>query len=235
MTVSSRDGSVVWNCYKASCPARGGKRVGYSVDAIKRKYTPNPINGEDMIHRIKTPLPELNASPVNHMPVIEYMKNNNLMAAYDDKAVNITYDPAKNRVLFWMNGGKGAVGRTLSGAKPKWLSYGDTTGVLAVGKSHIGIVVEDAASACSVYTTGKYTGIALLGTNVSPLQRQQLTKYDKLIICLDKDASNKAIRVARSLQGIINCSVRFLNEDLKYLNTSKILELIDESTGDSDN
>jgi len=232
LTVSNNDGSVIWNCYKASCPARGGKRVGYSVTAIKNKFS-KQVEVPTNIPR--TPLPEIKASPSNHMAVVEYLINNNVLKAFEDKAIEITYDPSKNRVLFWMNDGRGAVGRTLSGAKPKWLSYGDTAGILSVGVSDTAVVVEDAASACSVYATGKYTGVALLGTNVSPVQRHQLSKYQKIIVCLDKDASCKAIKVARSMQGLVHCSVRFLKEDLKYLNTSQILELIDESTGDSDN
>jgi DNA primase len=92
----------------------------------------------------------------------------------------------------------------------------------------ISIVVEDAASACAVYATGKYTGVALLGTNISPLQRNQLKAFTKLIICLDKDASRKSIVLLRQLQGVADCTVKFLTNDLKWYDNSGIIKLVDD-------
>jgi ribosomal protein L37AE/L43A/5S rRNA maturation endonuclease (ribonuclease M5) len=231
LTISKRDGSLIWNCYKASCSASGGKRVGYGLDALKRKFNNNEPSS---IHKRIYPLPEVNSSIEHHEHVIKYIDDNNCRKAFDDGAIKITYDPAKDRVLFWMNSDEGAVGRTLTtGVKPKWLSYGDTQGVLSVGNKDTVIIVEDAASACAVYATGVYTGLALLGTNVSSLQRIQLNQYKKLIICLDKDASKKAIRISRSLSGTVNTTVCFIREDFKYLSPYKILEEIDEGTGAS--
>lgn len=230
LTVSKKDGAVVWNCYKASCPAKGGKRVGYSLEAIKNRNTLQRISRKDTPERIRTPLPTVNSDPHHHDEVMEYLDDNNCIQAFEDGAIKLTYDPAKNRALFWMNDGTGAVGRTLSpGVKPKWLSYGDTSGVLSVGNSEIAVVVEDAASACSVYTTGVYTGVALLGTNVSPQQKRQLMGYKRIVICLDKDATTKAIRLAERLSGVVPTTVRFLNEDLKYLSSTEIKERIHES------
>jgi ribosomal protein L37AE/L43A len=189
LTISKRNGSLIWNCYKASCSASGGKRVGYGLDAIKRKF-----NGDTSTGVYKR-----------------------------------TYDPAKDRTLFWMNENTGAVGRALrTGIKPKWLSYGDTQGILSVGSQDTALVVEDAASACAVYATGKYTGVALLGTNISPLQRNQLKAFTKLIICLDKDASRKSIVLLRQLQGVADCTVKFLTNDLKWYDNSGIIKLVDD-------
>lgn len=230
LTVSKVDGSVIWNCYKASCNAHGGNRVGRSIDGIKNKLANKEVRLG--FNKIKTPLPDIKASVENHEHVLKYIHDNNCYKAYEDKAININYDPAKDRVLFWMNNDQGAVGRALNKqSKPKWLSYGDTSGILSVGTSPIALVVEDAASACSVYATGLYTGVALLGTNISPVQRKQLSHYQKLIICLDKDASKKAIKLSKALKGMVNSSVCFLPEDLKYMNSTSIMEIIDESKG----
>ncbi len=73
--------------------------------------------------------------------------------------------------------------------------------------------------------------MALLGTNVSPLQRIQLSHYQKLIICLDKDASKKAIRIKRSLVGTVDTTVCFIRDDFKYMSPTSIREIIDEGTG----
>jgi ribosomal protein L37AE/L43A len=226
LTISKREGSIIWNCYKASCSASGGKRVGYGLDAIKRKFNGDTSTG---IYKRTYPIPEVNSAVDHHEHVIQYIDDNNCRKAYDDGAIKITYDPAKNRTLFWMNDNTGAVGRSLqSDVKPKWLSYGDTQGILSVGEHNTAIVVEDAASACSVYATGQYTGVALLGTNISPVQRAQLRKYSNLIICLDKDANKKAIKICKGLSGYINSRVCFIQEDLKYMKPIKILERINE-------
>lgn len=237
-TISNNDGSLVWNCYKASCGARGAKRVGYSIKAIKSKFDKscNGCSNSCCTEKRTLSLPSVNSSVDNHPDVINYLRNNNCYNAYEDKAVDITYDPANDRVLFWMNNNEGAVGRALNkNTKPKWLSYGNVSGVLAVGNKPTAIVVEDAASACAVYATGVYTGVALLGTNVSPLQRIQVSHYQKLIICLDKDASKKAIKISRSLIGTVNTTVCFIREDFKYMSPTSIMETIDEGTGVSGN
>ena len=228
LTVTKRDGSLIWNCYKASCSASGGKRVGYGLDAIKNKFAGKTTDKTG----IRTyPIPNVNAAVENHEHVLDYIQANNCTKALEDDAVKMSYDPEKDRVLFWMNNNQGAVGRALkTNIKPKWLSYGDTTGILAVGNSDTAIVVEDAASACAVYATGVYTGVALLGTNVSPAQRIQLRHYKKLIICLDKDASKKAISISRSLNGYVDTTVCFIREDFKYMSPTSIMETVNEST-----
>jgi len=234
LTISRKDGSLVWNCYKASCEARGAKRVGYSIKAIKSKFDKscNGCSNSCCTEKRTLSLPSINSSVEHHKKVITYLRDNNCYNAYEDKAVDITYDPANDRVLFWMNNSNGAVGRTLDkNIKPKWLSYGNTSGVLAVGNKPIALVVEDAASACAVYATGVYTGVALLGTNVSPLQRIQLSHYQKLIICLDKDASKKAIKIKRSLIGTVDTTVCFIRDDFKYMSPTSIREIVDEGTG----
>jgi len=235
LTVSRLDGRLVWNCYKASCDAKGGKRVGRSIENIKAKLA-NPEHKEKVSKWIR-PLPEITSSPRAHEKVITFLTQNHSYAAWLSGACKITYDPAQDRVLFYMNGNLGAVGRTLrNGVKPKWLSYGDTSGVLAVGDSDTAVVVEDAASACAVYTTGIYTGVALLGTNISQEQRNQLKKYARVIICLDKDASTKALTMARKLSSVVPTTVRMLTEDLKYLSPTSIMEVLsNESERDSHN
>ena len=233
LTITKRDGGLIWNCYKASCSASGAKRVGYGLDALKRKVEGLKPN---VIERRTTPLPNVTSSIENHDHAMEYLYNNNCDKAYEDKAIKITYDPGRDRILFWMNKNEGAVGRGLSNnIKPKWLSYGNTTGVLSVGTAPTAIVVEDAASACSVYATGKYTGVALLGTNLSSLQRKQLSYFKSVIICLDKDASKKAIKLNRGLSGYTNSSVRFIDEDFKNMSRTSILEVVNEMQRTSGN
>lgn len=225
LTVSRLEGKLVWNCYKASCNAKGGKRVGRSLEGIKAKLA-NPDYRQTVSKWIR-PLPDVTSSPKAHEKVISFLTNNHSYAAWLAGAVKITYDPAQDRVLFYMNDGAGAVGRTLrKDGRPKWLSYGSTQGILAVGDRKVAVIVEDAASACAVYTTGIYTGVALLGTNISAEQRAQLREYEQIIVCLDKDASRKGLKMAMSLKSIVPTSVRVIEEDFKYLDAEKILKVL---------
>jgi DNA primase len=70
--------------------------------------------------------------------------------------------------------------------------------------------------------------VALLGTNISPLQRIQLRLYEKLIICLDKDASGKSVVLLRKLQAVVSCKVKFLSNDLKCYDELGITRLLDD-------
>jgi 5S rRNA maturation endonuclease (ribonuclease M5) len=173
------------------------------------------------------PLPSMLSQPKNHSYVMDYLEDNGCLPAYEQGLIKILYAPADNRCLFMMNNGQGAVGRSLSGATPKWMSYGDTTGVLTVGSSKTGVIVEDAPSACAVSSTGMYTGIAILGTNLSTKQKQTLKSYDKIIICLDNDAKGKAIKLLRQLQGLVECTVRFITKDLKYCRSKEIASVLE--------
>jgi DNA primase len=114
--------------------------------------------------------------------------------------------------------------------KPKWRSYGEFTSLLEVGTSDTAVLVEDAASACAVYATGTHTGVALLGTSLTLRQRKLLEKYANVIVCLDKDASKKAITIRGQLRGTTNACVKFLHRDLKYMKKDQIMELMDESS-----
>jgi 5S rRNA maturation endonuclease (ribonuclease M5) len=173
------------------------------------------------------PLPSMLSQPKNHSYVMDYLEDNGCLPAYEQGLIKILYAPADNRCLFMMNNGQGAVGRSLSGATPKWMSYGDTTGVLTVGSSKTGVIVEDAPSACAVSSTGMYTGIAILGTNLSTKQKQTLKSYESIIICLDNDAKGKAIKLLRQLQGLVECTVRFITKDLKYCRSKEIASVLE--------
>jgi DNA primase len=53
------------------------------------------------------------------------------------------------------------------------------------------------ASACSI--SGSISSLALLGTNLLPEHIEQLRQFTEVIVCLDKDATRKAIDIAKKL------------------------------------
>lgn len=218
-TLSHQDGKLIWNCFKASCTAKGAYRVGHSLEAIKTgsyKVITNIKRSRD--------IPEILSDPAHHNRVMAYLEANNCLYAYNNKINKISYDPKEDRVLFHTNG-VGAVGRSLSKRIPKWLTYGNTDGLFISGHSDIVVLVEDAASACAVAATGIYTGAALLGTNVSPLQRAELRQYKTVYIALDKDASSVAIKLYKKLS-LPDVRIVFLQTDLKYLDKSQVLDCL---------
>ncbi len=225
-TITKKDGKTFWNCYKASCTAKGQDHTGYGLEAAKAR-----INGRSTeLKRRSLPLPSIVSNPRHHIYVMQYLEKVNCLDALSNHWLDIKLDPARNRVLFYMNDGLGAVGRSVNDSKPKWLSYGDTTGALFVkpDNKHC-VVVEDAASACSVARLDGITGVALLGTNMSALQQQQILQYRTVTIVLDKDASRKAIKLASQLRSsatVSTISIRFTKEDLKYLSKDEVWDLL---------
>lgn len=221
-TLSSVDGTLLWNCYKASCGIRGSKGVGRSADQIRAKLADQKLAQS----RRTDPIPRVVSDPANHPAVMTYLSQNGCMPAYENRWISILYAPAEDRVLFCNADKTGAAGRALFGQKPKWKVYGDTTSILTVGMGTTIVLVEDAASACSVARVDGLVGGALLGTNLSPHQKAQLRSYENVVVALDKDASRKALSLQAKIQGLKPVRVRFLTEDLKYLSPVQIVELI---------
>ena len=227
LSVTKSDGTLLWNCFKASCDAVGKKSVGRNNSEIK-----NYLAKATGAHTKRLPrMPQIVSDVRSHPTAMQYLKDNNCMPAYLDRVITVRYEPAQQRVLFYSSNQQGCVGRCMDKSiKPKWRSYGEFTSLLEVGTSDTAVLVEDAASACAVYATGKHTGVALLGTSLTLRQRGLLEKSANVIVCLDKDASKKAITIRGQLRGTTNASVKFLQRDLKYMNKDQIMELMDEST-----
>ena len=238
-TLTRNDGRKIWNCYKASCSCNGSTRSSMSIDSIRKRIDQGIFADRKISTRKPSrELPVVTSAVENHPLAMHYLKVNHCLVAHEDKAIQISYDPKSHRVCFYNVDTSGAVGRSLnSDAKPKWLIFGDMTGAVIVGPTdRPAVLVEDVPSACSVYATGVYTGVALLGTNVSFLQKQQLRAFKDLTICLDNDASNKALKLGKALSSVVKSRVVLIKEDFKYLEPASILEVLkNESKGFSRN
>ena len=211
-SISRKNGSRVWNCYKASCGVRGGQGTEMSAEGIKRR-----LAGQETDMCTSEPLPIHISRPQSHDRVMEYLRSVGSIEAFEQGLVEVKFSPVDNRVLFYTNNRTGAVGRALDRRKPKWKAFGDTSGLFTVGSGRTAVVVEDAASACAMGVFTECSGCALLGTSISTVQRHQLLTFDTVIIALDKDASRKALRLQRQLEGRVTTRVTYLEEDLKYL------------------
>ena len=111
-------------------------------------------------------------------------------------------------------------------AGPKWYRYGNSKKPFICGKHKHAVVVEDCASAASVSVFA--TGAALLGTSLQEEVIPALSKYDKITVALDKDASDKSIDIALRLNAQYGdiVSVSLLERDLKKLTEDEAKEVL---------
>ena len=106
-----------------------------------------------------------------------------------------------------------AVGRSLSKYGAKWHRYSNSGLPFICGEGETCYVVEDSASAVAVSQHG--IGLALLGTNLSNEVLDIVIKYPYVIVCLDKDASSKAIRMKNRIAQFTRANVKLLEVDPK--------------------
>ena len=220
-TIDKYDGKIVWNCYKASCNAKGAYSGKRSIEASKA-YLAKVANQRKK--PVITSVPTILTKIDNHLPAIEYIKSVNSWEAYVAGDIKLSYAPAENRVLFHNQAGTGAVGRSLGPARSKWWAYGELPEGIAVGKGTHAVLVEDAPSACSVSGLENVVGVALLGTNITSSIKKTLNKYKKVTLVLDKDASTKAVLLIRKNSTVTN--LRLTTEDLKCMSEKQIQKIL---------
>ena len=158
---------------------------------------------------------------------MDYIKNNNIEYAYKKKFCNLQYDVKEDRCVFCIyqnNGIVDAVGRSLTGRKPKWKRYASSKlPFITNNKNDTCVIVEDCASACAV-TISSMCGVALMGTNLLKEHIPHIVdKFKLAIVALDKDASKKSLDIAKELSVHIQTQVKFLDKDIKTWTKEKIL------------
>jgi hypothetical protein len=221
--VTNNNGILQWHCFKASCEAHGMYDKGLSIYGIQKKLD----NDSDTV-KLGKPIPFL-VDYTNHEDVIEYLKDTNSYDAAEKQLVNVKYSPAENRVLFGLGrfSISGYTGRRLGQFGPKWVKYGDTSSLFTCGNGKIGVIVEDAPSACAVGIIEEYTGISLLGTNLTPTHKIEIiNNFSSVLVCLDPDAATKSLKLSQQLEGFIRSSVRLIPDDLKNYKPNKIKEIL---------
>jgi len=217
LAVSKLDGQLKWYCYRASCNGKGIYSGRRNLKAIKN-YLEDTIQKKA---KDPKPIPEITTSVDNHQKALDYLAEVNSLEAYEKGYIKVRYAPSEDRVLFYAD--DGAVGRSLKKFGPKWITYGTIDSGVHVGMGSICVLVEDIPSACSVSRLDNYVGVALLGTTISPSIRKSIKIYSTRYLCLDKDASNKAVYQIRNVDRSIK--VRLLNNDLKELSKDQLIKV----------
>ena len=210
-TVSNLAGRIVYNCYKAGCGIKGKRNVLVSSNFLKTTYQTSCSSGA----KGSFVFPD-HWSVYLPPKMIRYAEKNNV----DINKIQLYHDVKLNRAVFPI-GTCDAVGRSLGKSRNKWHRYASTGLPFIVPNGDPVYVVEDAASACAVSKYG--TGFALLGTNLSEILLDILKKYPHIIVCLDRDASAKAIQMKLKLSQFTKTEVRLLDVDPKE-NPEGVLE-----------
>jgi hypothetical protein len=196
-------GSLVWNCYKASCNIKGGTRIHLSVDDIRTSFGGVKEFAEESFR-----LPDY---------IIPYTGEN--YYGIDNK--HLMYDVKEDRVVFVVKHNDeivDATGRSLKNKLPKWKRYGKSTLPYTFGCGKVAVVVEDCVSA-TIIGNDVLVGVAVLGTSLSDSHKNYLAQFSTAIIALDPDALPKTLSFAKELRGYVNnIKVVKLKDDLKYKN-----------------
>ena len=214
-TITNNMGSLVWNCYKASCNIKGTTRKRMSVDEIKSVHDFKKDN--------EFVLPEYVVQS-NDNYILKWFYDRNI----DSNTVEFFHDVKENRVVFPIHqNGKtvDAIGRSLGKRLPKWRKYGSSGLPFTFGCGSVAVVVEDCLSGLCIGSE-VYVGVAVLGTTLTDIHKRYLSQFSTTIIALDPDALPKTMQFAKELRGHVNTvKVLRLTDDLKYRKEEDLINL----------
>ena len=219
-TITNNMGSIVWNCYKASCSMSGGTRTSLTADDIRKSI--GPVAEETHVLTFSKP----------DWFVRDYQKIESFCEEWqlDAQHLGLLYDVKEHRVVFpVVHGGVtvDATGRSLGKRIPKWKRYGKSYLPYVSGCGKTAVVVEDCISAAVVGDSDGCVGVAVLGTSLSNAHKEYLSQFSTAVIALDPDALPKTLQFAKELRGYVdNVKVLRLTDDLKYQEPTDIHNLL---------
>ena len=218
-TVTNNMGSLLWNCYKASCTVSGASRVQLSVDDIRAGF-----GGYESFAEESFEMPSYVIPHRDKRTVLKFCYEYGLEP--DD--IGVSYDVKEDRVVFPIShNGRlvDATGRALGKRLPKWKRYGKSGLPFTHGCGNVAVVVEDCVSA-AVVGYGSFVGVAILGTSLQDSHKGYLAQFSTAVIALDPDALKKSFAMAKELRGHVD-DVRILKlkDDLKYRNPEDMEKL----------
>ena len=210
----------VWFCFHADCNVSGRTGVTLSRMAASTVFERSAALVPPSRTSNTYEIPDTFVSVSRRVEAESYLRKYNAYDAYLSGSADIRYDVRMNRVVFLVQDGRrvvDAVGRSLDGRGPKWYRYGSSNSPFICGEnSSVAVVVEDCVSACAVHNLHA-TGIALMGTNLLTKHIEVLKQYNRVFVALDKDATDKAITMVRTLHSHVPTRLMVLHTDLKNM------------------
>lgn len=233
LTITKEQGQVKYNCFKAKCPLKGGKHVRMSNEEGRRMYASKTQLEARTEVNATFAIPSYWVQGLASKKCFQMLLNYNALESYNLGLFKVGYDPRQNRLLYFIQNRNGniigAVGRALGYETPKVYNYPtDYKLPFNCGTGNTAVLVEDCASACSIGRFPAYTGIALLGTQLSnDYLFYIISNYEHVIIALDRDATYKALKIKKFLDYYVkDVLIWKLNKDFKNMNTDEMYEYI---------
>ena len=219
-SITNNMGSLLWNCYKASCDVSGGKRVHMTVDDLRATFA----GGDDIVEEdFVIPNHVVHRSGGLHMNrwcARWGLDVDNLGLMYDVKEDRVVFPVKHNGVIV------DATGRSLGKRLPKWKRYGKSGLPYTYGYGNVAVVVEDCVSAAIVGTSSSFVGGALLGTSLQETHKGYLTQFSRAVVALDPDALRKTLKMVRELRSHIKTVLPLkLKDDIKYMDPTDMEKL----------
>ena len=216
-SVTNNHGQYLWNCFHAGCAEKGrtDHRITYAnTDDILSILSKNTHKQIPFCPKVPFEKPKSWSRQISQKG-LDYVNSVNTSGRYDD----IYYDVRHKRLVYAIHDNDGTLvdgaGRTLIGAKPKWYRYGNYRGGFKIGTSDTLVIVEDIPSAISI--SDWVTGYALLGTSLREEHINVISTYRRVVVALDKDATDKALVMARTLHSLLPTGIMMLDKDLKSM------------------
>ena len=226
---------VIYNCFDASCEIKGSKRIGLQKHQINNGLFKKPT---DFVAAVQEEFSAANFIELAYSKQgLEYLEKVQCLDLHQQNHIDVKYDLKQDRVVFLVNDLRGgrivnAVGRTMKAdGKPKWYKYAKTSADYKIGWGKIAVIVEDIPSACVVSKLDDVVGISMCGTVLSENLYNYLLQesYDKVLICLDKDAALKSMHICAILKHQMKyVGVLFPERDLKNMDANQLEEFIDQ-------
>jgi DNA primase len=209
-----------WYCFHADCNVKGYTGVTLTKEYAKRAFK-SPVKKEPVTPATEAEfvVPDTFVSVGRSLDAELYLRKYGIYDAYLSGSADLRWDFKRGRVVFLIKKDRkvvDAAGRLIHGVGPKWYRYGNSKSPFICGQSvRTAFVVEDCASACAV--SGIVTGVALLGTNLLQQHIDSLSKFERVFVALDKDATDKAIDMVRTLSTRVSTKLTVLHTDLKNM------------------
>ena len=220
-TITNSMGSILFNCYKASCSVSGSRRVNLTVDQIKKSKSTSVTEKKFILPEYIVPVREDRFNGKGILGMLSWKekiwRDHCLHDVKEDRAVFVIKDSEKGVIV-------DAIGAATDKRLPKWKRYGSSrhpfvawNGKGGDGGDNSCVLVEDCYSACTAAKHG-ITGVALLGTNLLQGHKRFLcTNFDTVVVALDPDALQKTLQIRKELQSWVRTAkVLRLTDDLKY-------------------
>jgi hypothetical protein len=217
LSVKNDSGVLRYLCFKASCGLKG----------VGKSYIP-PAAVWERLNKAKEAagkfvIPDYFILGIANTECMDMLKRFNCLQVYKEGGFQCGYDPRQNRFVFFVQDRNhntvGAVGRRVGKYGVKVLNYvGSAPHPFICGNGDELVLVEDCFSAASVTRQKRYTGMALLGTNLKTEYIPFIKDYRKVYIALDADARTKGLKIKETLQYYHkDVTVVFMKQDIKNI------------------